>query len=116
MYIVYGIPNCDTVKKALNWLKAHKINYEFHDYKKLGISPAKLKTWSQQAGWEILLNKKGSTWRGLDPAIQVSITTEAKAIKLMAASTSSIKRPVIEKDNKVILVGFNEQAYAEALL
>ena len=111
MYIVYGIPNCDTVKKVLNWLQKHAIGYQFHDYKKEGISAAKLKAWSGQVGWESFFNKKSTTWRELDAKTQASITTEKTAIKLMVENTSIIKRPVIEKGDKVITVGFNEAAY-----
>ncbi len=111
MYIVYGIPNCDTVKKVLTWLQKHKITYQFHDYKKEGISPGKLKNWCEQVGWETVLNKKSTTWRELDPKTQASITNEKAAIKLMVENTSSIKRTVIEKDEKVMVVGFNESAY-----
>jgi arsenate reductase len=111
MYIVYGIPNCDTVKKSLTWLNNHKIPYKFHDYKKEGITAAKLKTWSGQTGWESFLNKKSTTWRGLDAKTQASITTEKAAIKLMTESTSIIKRPVIEKGDTVVTVGFNEAVY-----
>jgi arsenate reductase len=64
---VYGIPNCDTVKKSLDWLKKNKIDYEFHDYKKSGITKAKLEAWSKKVGWEVLVNKKGTTWRKLTP-------------------------------------------------
>jgi arsenate reductase len=111
MYIVYGIPNCDTVKKTLTWLNNHKISYQFHDYKKESITAAKLKTWSGQLGWESFLNKKSTTWRGLDVKTQASITNEKAAIKLMVENTSIIKRPVIEKENSVVVVGFNEAAY-----
>jgi arsenate reductase len=113
MYIVYGIPNCDTVKKAINWLKAKKIPHSFHDYKKNGITPGKLKQWSEQAGWEILLNKRGTTWRELDAKTQASITNEKAAIRLLVENTSAIKRPVIEKDKKVIIVGFDEAIYKQ---
>lgn len=113
-YIVYGIPNCNTVKKSLDWLNANNIPYTFHNYKKEGIEPEKLKEWSQQAGWESLLNKKGTTWRALDKETQDTITTAAKAIALMADKTSSIKRPVIEKDNKIVALGFNEEDYIKA--
>lgn len=111
MYIVYGIPNCDTVKKTLNWLDAHKVPYSFHDYKKSGIEPGKLKTWCSQVGWELILNKKSTTWRELDAGLQASITNATQAIKLMTTHTSIIKRPVVEKDGKVIAVGFNEKNY-----
>ena len=113
MYIVYGIPNCDTVKKVFTWLNEHKIPYQFHDYKKNGINPAKLKNWSKQAGWETLLNKRGTTWKELDAATQATINNEKAAIALMAENTSSIKRPVIEKEDKVVVVGFDEKRYNE---
>ncbi len=111
MYIIYGIPNCDTFKKAISWLKQHAVVYEFHDYKKKGISSARLKSWSEQVGWETLLNKKGYTWRQLDTKIQSSITNEKAAIKLLAENTSAIKRPLIEKGDTVIIVGFDEESY-----
>jgi Spx/MgsR family transcriptional regulator len=111
MYTVYGISNCDTVKKTLDWLNKHQIKYQFHNYKKEGITIAKLKNWSKQKGWEILLNKKGTTWRGLDVAVQASITNEKKAIALMAEFTSIIKRPVIEKEETIVAVGFDEKEY-----
>jgi Spx/MgsR family transcriptional regulator len=111
MYIVYGIPNCDTVKKVFNWFQARKIAYQFHDYKKEGILPAQLKKWCGQVGWETLLNKKSTTWRGLDAKTQASIVNEKSAVQLMTEHTSIIKRPVIEKEGKVIAVGFNETAY-----
>lgn len=116
MYTVYGIPNCNTVKKALNWLDEHKATYRFHNYKKEGITAAKLKSWSKQVGWETLLNKKGTTWRGVDAAIQTTITNEKAAINLMAASTSIIKRPVIEKDDSIVTVGFDEKEYEKLFL
>lgn len=104
---VYGIPNCDTVKKTLDWFKKYKTIILFHDYKKEGISKEKLSTWSEQVGWEILLNKKSTTWRGLSAGEQNKITTKAAAIKLMQTNTSIIKRPVIEFGNH-LLVGFDE--------
>ena len=111
MYIVYGIPNCDTIKKAISWLQKNKIPHEFYDYKKKGIPARKLKSWSKQVGWEILLNKRGTTWRELTVPAQASVTNENAAISLLAENTSAIKRPVIEKDDKVIIVGFTESAY-----
>jgi len=112
---VYGIKNCDTVKKALNWLQQHSVEYEFHDFKKSGISESKLKEWSDKKGWETLLNKKGLTWRRLEPEQQQTITSEETAIELMQEKTSIIKRPVIETDN-ALLVGFNEEQYRQILL
>lgn len=113
--IVYGIKNCDTVKKALTWLKAKKVDFQFHDYKTEGITEAKLKAWSQQVGWESLLNKRGTTWRKLDEGTQAAITNESAAIKIMMANTSIIKRPLIEKGNKVVVLGFDETAYDQKL-
>lgn len=115
MYIIYGIPNCDTVKKARTWLEKKKIAYEFHDYKKNGISPAKLKEWSTQVGWEPLLNRKGTTWKKLDEKIQASVTNEKAAIKVLSENTSAIKRPLIEKGDKIVIVGFDEEAYGKLL-
>ncbi len=111
MYIIYGIPNCDTIKKALAWLKANGIDYLFYDYKKNGITTSKLSAWSKQVGWESLLNKKGTTWRKLDATVQESIINEKKAIGLLVENTSAIKRPLVEKDDKVIALGFDEVLY-----
>lgn len=110
---VYGIPNCDTVKKARNWLDANGIAYGFHDYKKAGIDPAKLEGWASKAGWEVLLNKRGTTFRKLDDADKADID-EAKAVSLMAKHTSMIKRPVVEYAGG-LLVGFKEGEWEQAL-
>ncbi len=114
-YIIYGIPNCDTVKKTLDWLKKKGIAYEFHDYKKKGIDQARLSAWSKQVGWETILNRKGTTWRDLDETVKASITNETKAIALLAKNTSIIKRPVVEKGDKVVAVGFDEAVYEKVL-
>jgi arsenate reductase (glutaredoxin) len=111
---VYGIKNCDTVKKALKWLDSHKIDYEFHDFKKLGVSNEKLEEWAAKLGWEVLLNKRGTTWKKLDPETQNRITNEKDAFKLMQEKTSVIKRPVIE-NNEHVLIGFDEIAYQQTL-
>ena len=111
---VYGIKNCDTVKKALKWLDEHNINYEFHDFKKSGISPEKLDEWSETLGWEALVNKRGTTWRKLDPDMQNKVQTKSDAFALMQEKTSVIKRPVIEGDQKLVL-GFDEIAYQQFL-
>jgi arsenate reductase (glutaredoxin) len=108
--IVYGIKNCNTVAKALNWLKENQIDFEFHDFKKQGISESKLKEWADQLGWEALINKRGTTWKKLDIEIQNSIVSEDSAFKLMQEKTSLIKRPVIETDD-TILSGFDEEKY-----
>ncbi len=110
---LYGIPNCDTVKKARRWLADANIDYVFHDYKKAGITEAKLKAWSQSVGWETLLNKRGTTWRKLDVPNKNKLTQSA-AIKLMKEHTSMIKRPVIE-GGKQLLVGYDEASYKEHL-
>lgn len=112
---VYAIPNCNTVKKALDWLKANKVSYEFHDYKKLGITSTALTNWCKQVGWEALVNKKGATWRLLPPATQAAVTTQKAAIALMTEKTSVIKRPLIEKDGIIIALGFDEALYNKAL-
>jgi Spx/MgsR family transcriptional regulator len=104
---VYGIPNCDTIKKTLDWFKKHKITVVFHDYKKDGVSKEKLIAWSKQVGWEVLLNKRSTTWRELPANEQAAVTTTAAAIKLMQQQNSIIKRPVIEFGNH-FLVGFDE--------
>jgi Spx/MgsR family transcriptional regulator len=114
-YTVYAIPNCNTVKKALDWLKANNIDYTFHDYKKQGITNKELTNWCKQVGWEALLNKKGTTWKLLGPALQATITNQKAAIALMVEKTSVIRRPLIEKEGKVIVLGFDETDYAKAL-
>ena len=113
MIHLYGIPNCDTVKKARGWLDARGVGYDFHDYKKEGADPAKLAAWSDAAGWEALLNRRGTTFRALPDADKVDIDP-AKAIRLMQASPSLIKRPVVEHD-RGLLVGFDAEKWARAL-
>ena len=115
MKTVYAIPNCNTVKKALDWLQKNKIAYEFHDYKKKGITATVLTNWCKQVGWEALINKKGATWRQLTPDIQASITTQKAAIALMIEKTSIIKRPLIEENGKILALGFDETDYKKAL-
>ena len=112
---VYGITNCDTIKKTLNWLTKNKIGFVFHDYKKQGITKEKLSAWCKEVGWEVLLNKKSTTWRELDPSVQAKITNQAAAIKVMMEKTSIIKRPVIEKGSQ-LLVGYNEELYLKIIL
>ena len=107
---IYGIPNCNTVKKALDWFKANKIDYEFHDFKKLGVSETKLKEWSEELGWEALINKRGTTWKKLDPETQASVVNAESAYAVMQEKPSMIKRPVIESA-KGLLTGFDESKY-----
>lgn len=109
--IVYGIKNCNTVKAALAWLTKKKVEFDFHDYKSKGITAGKLKDWSQQVGWEALVNKKGMTWRKLDEKTKAKITSESEAIKLMISQTSVIKRPLVEVKGKVVAVGFDEDEF-----
>ena len=108
----YGIPNCDTVKKARKWLDQNGVAYTFHDYKKEGADPARLANWVQQAGWEKVLNRAGTTFRKLPDADKADLD-EAKAVALMAANPSCIKRPVVEYPGG-LLIGFKEPEWAAA--
>ncbi|MFL9498814.1 ArsC family reductase [Rhodopseudomonas palustris] len=108
---LYGIKNCDTMKKARTWLDGHAVSYAFHDYKTGGIDQEHLERWAKQVGWETLLNRAGTTFRKLPEADKEGLT-EAKAIALMLAQPSMIKRPVLEHGRK-LLVGFRPEAYAE---
>jgi arsenate reductase (glutaredoxin) len=112
---VYGIPNCDSIKKTKDWLNKNKISFEFQDYKKSGISKTTLEAWCKQVDWEILVNKKGTTWKNLTPAEQAKITNKAAAIKLMQEHTSLIKRPVIELSNGTVVVGYDEEKFIKQL-
>ena len=109
---VYGIPNCDTIKKTLAWYKTKNIRVDFYDYKKYGVKKEKLQEWCRQVGWQVLLNKKSTTWRSLPPAEQQLVTNENIAIKLMMEYPSIIKRPVIEMNDKV-MVGFNASYFTK---
>jgi len=106
--IIYGIPNCDTIKKTLNWFKLHKLPYRFHDYRKEGITTEQLKQWSALLGWETLLNTRGTTWRKLEPAVQSATNNATAAIRLMKEHNSLIRRPIIEQ-GKQLFAGFNEE-------
>jgi arsenate reductase len=99
--ILYGIPNCDTVKKARDWLEANGVAYDFHDYKKMGIDAARLKTWSDRIGWEKVLNRASSTFKALPDEAKQGLD-EGKAIALMIAQPSMIKRPVFERNGRVV--------------
>jgi len=113
MIRVYGIPNCDTVKRARNWLEGQSLAYTFHDYKKEGADAARLAAWSDAVGWEKLLNRRGTTFRALSEADKADID-RPKALRLMAASPSLIKRPVAEHAGGV-LVGFDAGEWEGAL-
>ena len=112
---LYGIPNCNTVKKARDWLANNSISAEFYDFKKQGVSTTLLENWLTQIPREQLINRAGLTWRGLQASEKDSITDNASAMALMQAKTSLIKRPVLEKDGKIIYLGFAEASYEELL-
>ena len=109
MIKLYGIKNCDTVKKARRWLEDNGIQYHFHDFRQDGLDKKQLGGWVETLGWEAIVNKRSTTWRNLSDE-EKGITTNAQSIKLLAANPTLIKRPVIEKD-KVLLIGFKEAEF-----
>jgi Spx/MgsR family transcriptional regulator len=109
---IYGIKNCDTMQKAFAWLDQHGVGYEFHDYKKAGVTKAQLAKWCQAAGWETVLNRAGTTFRKLPEAARQNLTQD-KAIALMIENPSTIKRPVLETGG-TIEIGFKPERYAAA--
>ena len=109
MTTLYGIPNCDTIKKARKWLNDNGVDHAFHDYKKLGVPEKELKKWMKQVGWEVLLNKRGTTWRKLDDAVKESVNQKL-AIEIMIDNPSIIKRPVLDVNGKIV-VGFSVDDY-----
>ncbi len=110
MITVYGIPNCDTVKKARAWLAERGVAHQFHDFKKQGVPP-ELDRWAQTVGWETLLNRKGTTWRKLDDATRERVTDATSALALMREQSSIIKRPVVDWGN-ALTVGFDAGDWA----
>ena len=110
---IYGIKNCDTMKKARTWLDSHGVAYDFHDYKASGIDRQRLESWSKEVGWETLLNRACTTFRALPDADKADLT-EKKAIALMLAQPSMIKRPVLDLGKRLV-VGFKPDVYAEAV-
>lgn len=108
---VYGIPNCNTVKKARDWLEGHGLAYEFHDYKKQGVPEALMKKLLKAHGWETLVNRKGPTWRKLPDEAKASVKDVDSALPVMLENSSVIKRPIVEHDGKY-LFGFDEAAYS----
>jgi arsenate reductase len=112
MIQLYGIPNCDTMKKARKWLADHDVPYEFYDYKKRGIDEKTLRHWMKQVGWEILLNRRGMMWRKLSQEQRDSINEE-NALRLMTDTPSIIRRPVLITENGHIKVGFSADNYKE---
>ncbi len=115
MIRMYGIPNCDVIKKAVSWLQQNNIPFEFYDYKKEGAPAAKLKHWVEKKGWEAIFNKRSTTWKELVAAGTTEVRNSTEAIVLMGANTSIIKRPILESGNE-ILVGFNENEYIQKLI
>jgi arsenate reductase len=113
MIKIYGIPNCDTMKKAMAWLNKKKIAYEFHDYKKWGVPEKELKQWVEIAGWEVVLNKRSTTWKGLSDKMKKSLN-EYSSIRIMMENPSSIKRPVLV-NGKALIIGFKEDEYKNLL-
>ena len=109
--IVYGIPNCDSVKKARTWLNDHGLSATFHDFKKQGVPASALDAWITACGWETVLNRKGTTWRKLDAAVQASVTDAASAKAVMLEHASTIKRPVIAWPSGQITVGFTPEQW-----
>ncbi len=112
---LYGIPNCSTVKKARAWLDEHGVAYEFHDYKKQGVDRATLENWLAQMPWEKLVNRAGMTWRGLAESEKAAVTDNDSACALMMAKPSVIRRPIVEKEGRLLAVGFDANAYASLL-
>lgn len=113
--ILYGIPNCDTVKKARTWLDAQGIAYTFHDFKKQGVPADRLPRWLQAVGRDKLVNRQGTTWRKLDPALQAGVVDDASAATLLLEHASVIKRPVVEWADDRTTVGFKADEWAAAL-
>lgn len=115
MTTLYGIPNCDSVKRARAWLTARGLAHDFHDFKKQGLPADRLEAWAQAVGWETLLNRKGTTWRKLDAATQAAVVDAPSARALMLAQASVVKRPVVEWADGRITVGFDAEGWAAQL-
>lgn len=112
MFIVYGIPNCDTVKKARTWLNERGVEYTFHNYKTDGIAPEKVKSWIEQLPWDKVVNKASTTWKDLTDEEKREITGGDSAVKLVVEKNSVVKRPLIEDSTgKVVALGFNVKNY-----
>lgn len=116
-YTIYGIKSCSSMKKAFDFFTKEALAYTFFDYKKTAPTTEKLQYWCDTLGWEVVLNKKGTTWRGLADDVKASVTDAASAIAVMQAHTSTIKRPIIEDAaGKAVLIGFDEEKYKLTLL
>jgi len=112
---VYGIPNCDTVKKARAWLTSNGVDYQFHDFKKQGVPLPQLDRWLKTVGWETLINRKGTAWRGLDEAAKAAVVDAASARAVALATPSVIKRPVVEWGDGSVTVGFSPERFEQRL-
>jgi len=110
---LYGIPNCNSVKKARTWLAEHDIEFDFHNFKKHGLSPETAQNWLQQRDWSELINRKGTTWRKLSDEEKQQVSGNSSALTLMLEKTSIIKRPLLEQDGKLLSVGFDEILYTD---
>ena len=115
MIIVYGIPNCDSVKRARAWLTLQGLSYQFHDFKKLGVPAPELPLWLAELGWEKVLNRAGTTWRKQDAATQAGVTDAASAAVLMQAEPSVIKRPLVRWADGRLSVGFSPEQFASLI-
>ena len=113
MLTMYGIKNCDTIKKARRWLEAHQIDYRFHDYRTDGLDRAQLDTFIAELGWQALLNTRGTTWRKLDESLRNSIDNADAAATLMLEMPAIIKRPLLCKPGKPMLLGFSDSSYTQ---
>ncbi len=112
--VVYGIPNCGSVKNARSWMDAHGIAYDFHDFKKAGLDAATVSGWLKKQPWDKLVNRKGLTWRGLSDAQKAAVVDADSATALMLANPSVVKRPVIVK-GAMVVVGYDVEQYEQAL-
>ena len=115
MLTIYGISNCDTVRKALKWLDKKGLSYSFYDYKVQGPSNAQLETWMQQKDWTEILNTRSTSWRELPQALKDSVVDAPSAIQVIPENFSMIKRPLVEQDGKIILLGFDQEIWEAAL-
>ena len=115
MITLYGIPNCDTVKKARVWLTEHAIDYQFHDFKKQGVPQPQSDAGLGQLGWETVINRKGTAWRKLDDSVREGVTDAASALAVALAQPSVIKRPVVQWADGTVTVGFAPERFAARL-
>ena len=116
MMRLYGIPNCNTVKKARTWLTENHIDVQFHDFKKDGVNATLINSWLEQVPWDKLVNRAGMTWRGLSDAAKAVIQDNPSALRLMLEKPSVIKRPVLVNDGEILHLGFDENAYGKLFI